>query len=262
VIDGWVDEYHQRVHSELGCSPAAMAERHTTHVVRIDERALDLFLMPVAGSGTRTVTSRASAGQRGWFRAPELAAVIGQQVRCRQDEADLGALHVFALDGAFICRALDHTLLGINRAELAAKARDRETTIKPFQQACARPSVKGLVRQAVDAIYRDRENAAVDAGRQRHAPAAARGDGQHAGDRVGICGRAGHHRAGHARAAARAAFDDERPVVRMDTPKQRYSAWVRLQARVVAGEQLAERDVAWIRSYEGSTEFAALALAA
>ena len=53
-----------------------------------------------------------------FFTAPELAAVMGQQVYCRQDEADLGALHVFDLDGNYICRALDHTRLGINRAEL------------------------------------------------------------------------------------------------------------------------------------------------
>ncbi len=58
-----------------------------------------------------------------------------------------------------------------------------------------------------------------------------------------------------ARAKAREAFDDEAPVVRPVTEKQRYSAWVRLKARADAGEQLAQRDVEWLASYAGSAEW-------
>ena len=62
-----------------------------------------------------------------------------------------------------------------------------------------------------------------------------------------------------ARAQAREAIAEAEAtaVVRLDTPKQRYSAWVRLQARRHAGEQIADRDAAWINSYEGSAEFEA-----
>lgn len=257
VLDGWTADYHQRTHSSLGCSPNEMAQAHTTHVIRIDERALDLLLMPVAGSGTRTVHKQGISLGKGWFRASELAAVIGHQVRCRQDEADLGALHVFALDGAYICKALDHTLLGINRAELAAKSRIvQDAVIKPFQQAMQQAKRSGVVRQAVDAIYRERQDAAADAAGNvtrlqprvlnETTPAVA-----------SLLAAQDTSAQDQARADARAAFEEEAPVVRMDTPKQRYSAWVRLQARAGAGEQLSQRDVAWIDSYEGSAEFSA-----
>jgi putative transposase len=257
VIDGWVDVYHQREHSSLGCSPAAMAQAHTTHVLRIDERALDLLLMPVAGSGTRTVQKQGIPLGRGWFRASELAAVIGHQVRCRQDEGDLGALHVFSLDGSYICKALDHTLLGINRAELAAKSRIvQDEVIKPFQQAMQKAKRAGVVRQAVDAIYRDRLDAAADAAGNvtRLQPRAVI---ETTAAVASVLAAQDTTAQDSARAKAREAFDDEAPIVRMDTPKQRYSAWVRLQARASAGEQLGQRDVAWIGSYQGSAEFEA-----
>lgn len=260
VIDGWLDEYHDREHSELGCSPNAMAERHTTHVVRVDERALDLFMMSVAGNGLRMVGKRGISLDNAFFTAPELAAVMGQQVYCRQDEADLGALHVFGLDGNYICRALDHTRLGINRAELAAKTRaiyrDR---MKPAEDALRRAAKRGLTEKAVAAIYGERQEAAIERSDNvaRLQPrvqmdstpaiqsviAAHRGDSQDA-----------------AREAARAALAQEEPaqVRRMDaTPRQLYSAWVRLTRRMQAGEQIAARDADWLRSYEDSSEFKA-----
>lgn len=257
IMNGWVAQYHQREHSSLGCSPAEMADRHTTHVLRIDERALDLLLMPVAGSGLRTVTKQGISLGRGWFRAAELAAVIGEQVRCRQDEGDLGALHVFAMDGTYICKALDHTLLGINRAELAAKARAVESErIKPFQQAMQQAKRSGVVRQAVDAIYRDRlDMAATGAGNVTRLQPRVVMDAPPAVAAV-IAAQAGTQQDA-ARAQARAAFEDEAPVVQLTSPNQRYSAWVRLQARALAGEQLAQRDVTWMDSYAGSAEFSA-----
>ena len=58
------------------------------------------------------------------------------------------------------------------------------------------------------------------------------------------------------RNAARAALADTAPVQQvLESPRQRYSAWVRLTARMAAGEQIAARDMEWLRSYEGSNEF-------
>lgn len=257
VVNGWTDRYHQRDHSSLGCSPLAMAEANTTHVLRIDERALDLLLMPVAGNGTRTVGKQGISLANGWFRAPELAAVIGHQVRCRQDDADLGALHVFGLDGSYICKALDHTLLGINRAELAAKSRAvQDELIRPFQKAMREAKRSGVVPRAVEAIYRERQDAAVDAAGNvtRLQPRVVMDSTPAVASVLAAQDTTAQDAA---RAKAREAFDDEAPVVRLDQPKPRYSAWVRMQARIAAGEQLALRDIEWIRSYQGSAEFEA-----
>lgn len=257
VINTWVDEYHDRVHSELGCSPNQMAERHMRQITQVDARALDLFMMPVAGNGLRMVTKRGITLGNAWFAAPELAGVMGQQVYCRQDEADLGALHVFGLDGAYVCRALDHTMLGINRAELAARTRAIESqTIKPMVDALRAAKKKGLTRQAVNSIYAERQDAAADAAVNVHriAPRVI----QHCTDAIAsVLASHGDTSAQDAlRDAARAALVDAAPVQQMlESPRQRYSAWVRLTARMAAGEQIGARDADWLRSYEGSNEF-------
>jgi len=258
VINGWLDEYHNRVHSELGCTPNEMTERHTQSVTRVDERALDLLLMPIADKGMRVVGKRGISLGNAYFAAAELAGVMGQQVYCRQDEADLGALHVFAMDGTYICRALDHTRLGINRAELAAKARAIEAaTVNPVVAEFRKARKKGLVRQAVHAIYAEREQQAVDTS-SNVARLPVR-EVQHITPAVqSLLDNAPTQQAQQsARDEARAQFDDDAPVMRLDTPKQRYSAWVRMQARMAAGEALAMRDADWSRSYASSAEFEA-----
>jgi putative transposase len=261
VINGWLDEYHDREHSELGCSPNEMAQRHVNKVVRLDDRALDIFLMAVAGKGTRVVAKRGIPLDKAWFTAPELAAHIGSTVRCRQDELDLGTLHVFAMDGSYICKALDHTMLGINRNELAAKAMAIEkATIKPMVDRLRKSMKQRLTQQSVQAIYSERE-----------AAAAAQADNVHR-----ISPRVVPHTtpaidsllasldtsAGEsARANARAMLDAQEttptpaPVLPLATPSGRYSTWVRLQARKARGEAVSTREMAWAESYQGSKEF-------
>lgn len=268
VIDGWLDEYHGRVHGELGCSPNDMAERHLTRIVRVDERALDLFLMPVAGNGIRTVGKRGISmplndrAGTAWYRAPELASVhvMGQQVYCRIDDADIGAMHVFAMDGTYICRALDHSRLGINKSELAAKARVIESeTVKPMLDQLRKAKKKGLTQQAVNAIYADKQEAAINVA----------SNVTRLGPRVlmdttpaieSVIHRPDAHAA--AREAAREALAADAtpaptPVIRLESPKQRYSAWVRLHARKDAGEQIGQRELDWAADYESSNEFQA-----
>ncbi|MDZ7920733.1 DNA-binding protein [Rhodoferax sp.] len=265
VIDGWLDEYHSRRHSELGCSPNEMAERHTTKVVRMDERALDILLMPVAGKGTRVVAKRGIALGSGWFAAPELAAYIGTTVRCRQDDQDLGALHVFAMDGTYICRALDHTMLGINRAELAAKARAIETaTIKPMVDRLRKSMKKGLTKQAVQSLYAEREASAAEqtANVHRLPPR----EVQHTTPAIdSVVAHLDTSSQDAAREQARAMLDAQpalptakpaevRPMTDA-SPIARYSAWVRLHARMERGEQISQREQEWATSYQSSKEF-------
>lgn len=259
VINNWLHEYHDRVHSELGCSPNEMAERHATHIVRLDDRALDIFLMAVAGKGTRVVGKRGIPLNNSWFAAPELAAHIGSTVRCRQDELDLGALHVFAMDGSYICKALDHSMLGINRGELAAKARAIEAaTIKPVVDQLRKSMKKRLVRQAVQSIYGEREAAAAaEAGNvHRLAPRVV----QHTTPAIdSVLAHLDTSGKDADRAAALAALDAQvapAAVLPLSSPSARYSAWVRLQARKDRGEAIAARELEWAASYQLSKEFA------
>lgn len=262
VIDGWLDEYHNRVHGTLGCTPNEMAERHTTHIVRLDDRALDLFLMQVAGKATRVVKKPGiELPGKHLFKAPELAAYVGSSVRCRQDDGDLGMLHVFALDGSYICCALNHTLLGMNSAEVAAKAKVIETAkIKPMVDALRKAARRGLTSKAVQAIYADREAAAATAASNvRRLPTRELQQTTPAIDSViAALDTTGKD---EARAAARAAMEaQEQPqapaaVLPLDTARGRYSTWVRLQARMARNEQISARESAWATSYQGSNEF-------
>lgn len=262
VINGWLDEYHDREHSSLGCSPNEMAQRHTQSVVRLDDRALDIFLMAVAGKGTRKVAKQGIPMPGGWFRAPELAAHIGSTVRCRQDELDLGTLHVFAMDGSYICKALDHSLLGINRGELAAKARAIETeTIKPMVDQLRRAAKKRLTRDAVQALYAEREAAAVSQADNVHR-LAPREVVQTTAAIDSVLAHLDTSGSDSARNAARALFEQPAAqpapasVLPLSTPNARYSAWVRLQARLARCEQVSTREQEWAASYQGSKEFA------
>lgn len=261
VINGWLDEYHNRVHSELRCTPNEMAERHVTSIVRLDDRALDLFLMAVAGKGTRVVGKRGIPLDTAWFAAPELAAHIGSTVRCRQDELDLGALHVFAMDGSYICRALDHSMLGINKGELAAKSRAIELeSIKPMVDRFRKGLKKRLTQTAVQSIYNDRERTAVGSADNVHriSPRVV----QHTTPAIdSVLASLDTSAQDTARESARAMFDTQEikpapaAVLPLATANARYSAWVRLQARMGRGEAISARELEWSTSYQGSKEF-------
>jgi putative transposase len=232
--------------------------------VRLDDRALDIFLMQVAGKGTRVVAKRGIPLDNGWFAAPELAAHIGSTVRCRQDVLDLGVLHVFAMDGTYICRALDHSMLGINKGELAAKARAIESaTIKPMVDQLRKAMKKRLTKQAVQDIYADRERAAVDQAGNVHRLAPR--EVQHTTAAIdSVLAHLDTSSQDAARCAARAMLDaQEQPATPVATvtpltaisPIARYSAWVRLQARQAQGESISARDLDWASSYQSSKEF-------
>lgn len=259
IINGWLDEYHSRDHGTLGCSPNAMAQQHTTSVVRLDDRALDIFLMAVAGKGTRVVTKQGIPMPSCWFRAAELAMYVGQAVRCRQDALDLGRMQVFALDGSYICEAIDHSLLGINRAELAARSMALEkANIKPMLDKLRKSARKGLTRQAVQSIYADREATAADqSGNVHRLPPRTV---QHTTPAIdSLLASFDTSAQDTARANARAMFDEApaAPVIELAqaSPAHRYSAWVRIAARQQRGEAIAQRELAWSASYQGSKEF-------
>jgi transposase InsO family protein len=263
IINGWLDEYHAKNHGTLGCSPNEMAQQYITRVVRLDDRALDIFLMAVAGKGTRVVTKQGIPMPGCWFRAAELAMYVGQSVRCRQDALDLGRMQVFALDGSYICEAIDHSMLGINRAELAARSMALEkANIKPMLDKLRKSAKKGLTRQAVQAIYADREAAAVDQADNVHRlpPRTV----QHTTPAIdSLLASFDTAAQDTARANARAMFDEApdastpAPVLDLakSSPAHRYSAWVRLEARKQRAEAITQRELAWSASYQGSKEF-------
>ena len=134
-IDAWIETvYEHTPHDGLGGrTPFEAAAGQPVHRID-DERALDLLLAPPpSGSPYRTPGKHGLRVDGGTYIAPELAAWIGYAVEVRIDPTDLGVVYAFAGDvipphvtaepGQFIGRAEDPARLGIDRAEVAARAK-------------------------------------------------------------------------------------------------------------------------------------------
>src|SRR5699024_6815103 len=128
-LDQWCAHvYAHDAHSGEGMdgrTPFERAAAWTGSVRRIDdERALDALLAPLAG--TRSVGKKGVRLDHHWYIAPELTPLIGEVVRLKRDEADLGRLYVYDVDGGFVCVAQAPQITGISRAEAAAAAKHHQ----------------------------------------------------------------------------------------------------------------------------------------
>ncbi|MFM2279625.1 MAG: hypothetical protein RLZZ444_1856, partial [Pseudomonadota bacterium] len=139
-IDAWITYvYHEREHGGLkGQSPNQVADAASTVIRRVDERALDALLMPVAGrNGHRTMGKQGIAD--GGFKYLAGSILPGTDLFCRRDPMDMGRLYVFdGNDGRFLDVAICAELAGVNPAEFvkaqkqiaAELLREKEREIK------------------------------------------------------------------------------------------------------------------------------------
>lgn len=124
-IDAWCDDlYGREPHAGLGGqSPYVRAASWGGGRRRVDERGLDVLLAPAAGDGWRTVNKKGIHVDGGQYIAAELGRFMRQRVQVRQDPGDYGRIFVFDPDGRFVCIAEDPLRTGIDRREVAARAR-------------------------------------------------------------------------------------------------------------------------------------------
>lgn len=115
-IDEWVEfVYHEKAHSGLkGKTPNEVAFASSATVRRVDERALDTLLMPVAGkNGLRKMTKQGIKINDLYYVTGSI--LVGTDVFCRLDPLDMGKVYVFAAEGGeFIDVALCPELAGVN----------------------------------------------------------------------------------------------------------------------------------------------------
>lgn len=130
-LRAWTDDwlkyiYHEAKHAGLkGMTPNEATARSTDAPRRVDERALDVLLMPIAGQN-----GRRKFGPEGirldHRRYLSGTILVGTDVFCRHDPDDLGRLYVYAADGRqFLDIAVCPEFSGVNPAEYA-KARIAE----------------------------------------------------------------------------------------------------------------------------------------
>lgn len=124
-LRAWTDDwliyiYHEATHAGLkGITPNEAIARSTEIPKRVDERALDVLLMPVVGQkGIRVMGPR---GIQIDYRFYLIGTVLaGTEVFCRQDPEDLGKIYVYSADGRqFLDVAIAAEFSGVNPAEYA-----------------------------------------------------------------------------------------------------------------------------------------------
>lgn len=163
--DRWVAGYHDRPHAGIdGERPLERLANWRQPIRTVaNERALDLLLSEAPGDGWRGVTK--SGGIRldkHDYIAPELGAFIGQRVRVLYDpEGEMGRIYCFDGKGEFIAVAECPELTGLDRREVAARAKtlQRERVnagMKELRQEAKEIGVKAAAADILDA----RESAA------------------------------------------------------------------------------------------------------
>lgn len=165
-VDEWAElTYQHRPHAGLkGQTPFAAALASAKPIRTVDERALDLLLMPIAGSnGQRIVTKFGIRIDHYQYMTPTI--LPGTAVFVRQDPNDMGRAYAFAQDGAeFLGEATCPELAGIHpetfvragkeiRAELME---ERTREIKADMKALAKGPA--LIERALEVARRDAPN--------------------------------------------------------------------------------------------------------
>jgi putative transposase len=273
MISNWTHDYLHDVHSTLGMTPLQRTDAHTREIVRIDPRALDLFLAPIASDSMRTVAKKGIRIDNGVFTATELGGIEGKPVRCRMTEDEIGAIYVFDVDGSFICVAHDTSRLGVTLQEVAAKRKGHQKqVVDGFKDVLKHAKRAYNTDKAVRDVYLDREAKAIDAGQttgtvRRLPPRETLGttpaiDSAMAGlAKKAKAPQVPAHQAEGVRAAmARLeGASTLAPVFKVaDSQNARYSTWLRMRGRTEQGQALSPAEKTWFDSFSTSAEWRAM----
>jgi putative transposase len=147
-FETWVvEQYHQRVHSEVEERPVKLWEEGA-FVPRVPDRVehLDLLLLTVPKE--RKVRGEGISFQGYWYTHPHLTAYVGEQVVIRYDPADLAEIRVY-FEHRFLCRALCAELSGEQMSLQALEAERRERRRRERGQLRERKAVVKRLKKPV-----------------------------------------------------------------------------------------------------------------
>jgi len=166
--DRWCAAYHARPHRGTdmdGQSPLIKAAGWREPIRAIaNERVLDLLLSAAPGDGWRVVSKADGVAIDGYhYLAPELALYVRQRVRVLYDpDGDLGKVWCFNEKGEFVAVAECIELRGLDRKELAARAKAMQQEHMQAAVKAARAEAKGLnLKTAVEEVQAARDVAAT-----------------------------------------------------------------------------------------------------
>lgn len=160
--DRWVRDIYEK-EPRQGLDGLSVFERvasSTTEVRLVDNvRGLDLLMAEAPdGKGLRTVVKKGLRVDGLYYAAPELGALVGEQVRVLYDPADFGRLVVYHED-AFVCIAECPEVIGTDRKQLATETKvrqQREITAqrKALRQLKSKAKARDIAFEILDARER------------------------------------------------------------------------------------------------------------
>jgi hypothetical protein len=236
----------------------------TSPVQRIEnERALDVLLAPAPGDGARTITKKGIKLDNAWFEAPELGGLEGQDVTILLDEADIGEIYVFGMDGEFIAKAVCPERTGISRQELATKRKVVQKRViseqkKALKAASKKQNTPALVGEIlIDRAQKDGVLIAFPQASENYttpsleaAAKAARSDTvQEAPVRVDVAAR---------RAVRQAEIEAESvqaQVIAMPQAETQFPRAIELERCLARGEAVTEADLKWLKRYQNTPSY-------
>lgn len=274
-IDDWLEyKYHERSHGGLnGQTPNAVAAASMAKISRVDERALDVLLMPVAGkNGLRTMTKQGLKIDHFYYLTGSI--MVGTEVFVRLDPIDMGKVYAFSVeDGRFLDAAICPELSDVNPAEYvraqkevqAELVRERERQIKAdIRELKKGPSgIERTIRLAKrEAAERAAQNTNVIQLPKREAehmtPSIA------AALEVSTAPKAAPSIASDAQRdivladlAAQWPFENVTPIRSEPTPAQRFRSALDIEQRLAAGDAVEPQKLIWLGSYRESAEYKA-----
>jgi transposase InsO family protein len=160
-VDNWIDNrYHHKPHSNIGNkTPFDLfaASRDQIKVIK-DERLLDVMLQPVpTNRGLRTVGKEGIKLSGGFYIAPELGAIVGDEVLCKWDPKNVGRIYVFnRMNSEFICIAVDHEIqsAGMTRQDVAhyakrSQAAETSRKLKELKKTAKSANVSDIANEVL-----------------------------------------------------------------------------------------------------------------
>ncbi len=260
--DKWLEIYHHREHSSLGCSPFEKAASWTGVVHRInDDRALDMLLAePAGGNGKRKVAKKGIKVDNIWYIAPEL--IVGSWVYVYCDETDVGRLVVYNDDHEFLCIAEAPEFTGVSRKEIADLAKRKQLkqamkAEKEHRKAKTKFNLANLANEIMDyesktgqniTAFRQREEAftssTLEAGSQAH-DALVNFDKPVKGDEMSQ-----EERELLERQILEFQSNNREAQREDETEEGKFKRWIELEEKEQAGEVLDEMNAHWKAQYE------------
>lgn len=171
-IDAWVElTYSNTPHSGIGMdgmTPAEKAASSSTPIHTVDERALDVLLMPAPGNSPyRVLSKRGFPVNNFHYQTGEI--LTGTRALIRHDPMDAGIVYAFSEDGSqFLAKATCAELAGVNPMSLLKAAREQQkdlldTALRPVKKQLRKlNSGPALIERALEVDRRDAKKRAAD----------------------------------------------------------------------------------------------------